>query len=1054
MKIKIICAAVFILASNRVIGQVSTPFNTFAFPTDFVGWNVTAGSPPLNIKTELAQPIKFYTSAGNGTFNNLRMIIYDDNPTPFNAGYVGIGIPVPNFRLDVKDDINLVPSGFPDFGYRWLDSVILKTNFVIDNIFLGNMAGVSAGAGTANTFLGAFSGELHSGNNGGNTFVGWNAGSDGNNVGESVFVGSRAGEFNNGINNSFVGVLAGNGTVINVSKENSFFGRASGNRNTGNENTFLGNYTGQVNESDRNTFVGFSSGQNNLGGRNNVFIGANTGNTNTTGSNLAFFGYEAGYSNINGAGNTFVGSFSGWSNATGSDNSFNGFETGYSNLRGTENVFSGSKSGYSNKDGSQNTFTGFESGFSNITENQNSYYGYLSGRILINGTKNTFIGSQAGSTFTDGTALTLIGAESTSDNALTNASAIGSSAHVTGDDQMILGNNDVNVGIGLSGNPIGPQTKLEIDANIPDVSGLRFRTLTSASPSTLTGVTSVLTVNNSGDVVLGDIPGSGGSIGSCSPGLSNVNFITKISGPNEICSTIGIFEDVNAINTIGLGVGSSVNNSFQVHTGGDLLIQPNAGNPGGDIYMQPLAAGTATQRVFAMYGSAGTGVLTVGPSAGNPVQSGSSSADGTTFVGMNSGNSSQNALNCTFVGANSGSAFTGTATSGSGNNTFVGTSSGAVITGNYNTCLGSKSGATLSTGDFNVLLGGQASGGILSGNDNVLIGYNSNLNPGNGDFNVMLGSRSHGLISGAPINNSVSIGYFNRVSCDNCVSIASHVAGNGLPQQQVGIGFSNPSTQVVPGFPTVEAKLYVSSYDAGNDAAYFAGDVYGAAFNVTSDSLLKENIQSVNNPFSLLNLMEPKTYTYKTLTYPNMGLPDGQHYGFIAQDVEAVAPGLVSYMAHPSEYDSSGNILYPQVNFRTLNYTELIPVLVAAVKEQKNQLDSLMFLISQCCNSPVQAPSGNKSSIPLLNKESILLNQNTPNPFKDQTEISYHIPTTVQNAFIMFYDQSGKILRKFEIIHRGSGSLTVYGDDLSSGVYSYTLMIDGKNHETKRMMKQ
>ncbi|MDQ3050946.1 MAG: hypothetical protein M3Q95_08690 [Bacteroidota bacterium] len=59
---------------------------------DFVGWNSTAGSPPLNIKTELAQPINFYTFAGNGTFNNLRMTILG------TSGYVGIGAASPAFQ--------------------------------------------------------------------------------------------------------------------------------------------------------------------------------------------------------------------------------------------------------------------------------------------------------------------------------------------------------------------------------------------------------------------------------------------------------------------------------------------------------------------------------------------------------------------------------------------------------------------------------------------------------------------------------------------------------------------------------------------------------------------------------------------------------------------------------------------------------------------------------------------------------------------------------------------------------------------------------------------
>ena len=64
------------------------------------------------------------------------------------------------------------------------------------------------------------------------------------------------------------------------------------------------------------------------------------------------------------------------------------------------------------------------------------------------------------------------------------------------------------------------------------------------------------------------------------------------------------------------------------------------------------------------------------------------------------------------------------------------------------------------------------------------------------------------------------------------------------------------------------------------------------------------------------------------------------------------------------------------------------------------------------------------------------------------------IPESIKDAVILFYDHSGKVLQKFDISHRGAGSLTVYGEDLTSGVYTYSLIIDGENHQTKRMVKQ
>ena len=68
MKSKILTALIcfWVLLSNKTFAQVSTGSNTFLSQTDFVGWNTTPGSPDLNIKHELDQPIHFYTNAGAG----------------------------------------------------------------------------------------------------------------------------------------------------------------------------------------------------------------------------------------------------------------------------------------------------------------------------------------------------------------------------------------------------------------------------------------------------------------------------------------------------------------------------------------------------------------------------------------------------------------------------------------------------------------------------------------------------------------------------------------------------------------------------------------------------------------------------------------------------------------------------------------------------------------------------------------------------------------------------------------------------------------------------
>ena len=93
-------------------------------------------------------------------------------------------------------------------------------------------------------------------------------------------------------------------------------------------------------------------------------------------------------------------------------------------------------------------------------------------------------------------------------------------------------------------------------------------------------------------------------------------------------------------------------------------------------------------------------------------------------------------------------------------------------------------------------------------------------------------------------------------------------------------------------------------------------------------------------------------------------------------------------------------------------------------------------------------------TITLNTVQSIVLNQNVPNPFAEQTVISYSIPESVQKANILFYDSNGKMINNVEIKERGNSQLNVFANDLSTGIYTYSLVADGQIVATKKMVKQ
>lgn len=238
-------------------------------------------------------------------------------------------------------------------------------------------------------------------------------------------------------------------------------------------------------------------------------------------------------------------------------------------------------------------------------------------------------------------------------------------------------------------------------------------------------------------------------------------------------------------------------------------------------------------------------------------------------------------------------------------------------------------------------------------------------------------------------------------------------------------------------------------------AGYFTGDVFTtSSMYFTSDSILKKNITPISAALNILQQLKPKSYEYENAKYPQMNLPVGLHSGLVAQDIEKVLPGLVMHVNHPAEYDSTGKVINQMVSYKGINYIELIPWLISGIQEQQTQITNLQNQINSCCpNNSKGTNSSHTITTKLTDIETIILDQNEPNPFAEETNISYFIPESAGKAEIMFYTNDGRLINKVEIKEKGQGTLHIYASDLSSGIYTYTLMVNGKVVETKKMMK-
>ena len=209
-----------------------------------------------------------------------------------------------------------------------------------------------------------------------------------------------------------------------------FLGIGAGTHDDGTDNQNVGvgyqalnaNTTGS-----ENTANGYQALQANTTGSGNTANGFRTLFSNTEGPDNTATGYYALFSNTIGSNNTANGNFSLYWNTTGSDNTANGYATLYSNTTGYQNTANGYSALFYNTTGYKNTANGYSSLKYNTTGNENTTNGYRALYHHTTGDKNTANGCKA--LFSDTTG--------------NNNTAIGYNAgfNSTGDSNIFLGNN-------------------------------------------------------------------------------------------------------------------------------------------------------------------------------------------------------------------------------------------------------------------------------------------------------------------------------------------------------------------------------------------------------------------------------------------------------------------------------------------------------------------------------------------------------------------------------------------------------------------------------------
>ena len=334
-------------------------------------------------------------------------------------------------------------------------------------------------------------------------------------------------------------------------------------------------------------------------------------------------------------------------------------------------------------------------------------------------------------------------------------------------------------------------------------------------------------------------------------------------------------------------------------------------------------------------------------------------------------------------------------------NTAIGMSALRNNKGSNNTSVGAWAGNNNDDGSYNTSTGHKAMSNNFSGHFNSAYGILSLDDNESGSLNSAFGAFAGPTLSN--LTNTTALGYFAKPTASN----------------QVRIGNNNVTS--------IGGKVSWSTLSDGRFKREVREDVSGLEFikQLRPVSYVVDD-QAINKFLRIPDHNVPQDNPARTVVT--------RQTGFIAQEVEAVIKktGFVF-----------GGVEAPQNDgdHYSIRYAEFVVPLVKAVQELSKEIEALKQQLAEA----------KITNVTELNDKAILF-QNTPNPSSGDTEIRMSVPEEVAQASVIVYNLEGKQLKAFPIHGRGNVTVKILAHELSSGMYLYALINDGKIIDTKRMI--
>ena len=287
----------------------------------------------------------------------------------------------------------------------------------------------------------------------------------------------------------------------------------------------------------------------------------------------------------------------------------------------------------------------------------------------------------------------------------------------------------------------------------------------------------------------------------------------------------------------------------------------------------------------------------------------------------------------------------------------------------------------------------------------------------------------------------------------------SGMLGLGYSQTLNGAGVYGANSAYYYSNPTNIQGLYAGYFDG---PVYVSGMMTSPNYFTLSDTRLSDNLMSLSEKDNsgkgtmenILNMnvveynlksrlgemptdiapekAEEVRNSYEYLKSQEGKMASRRHYGVDAEELQKLYPDLVQE---------------GQDGYLSVNYSELVPLLIRSIQVLKQELDDVKS------KSNVRKRTSETGIEPTATSSGNVLYQNTPNPFKEQTIIRFKLAEDTKDASICIFDMTGKTLKKLPV-SLGMESVSVNGYELGEGLFLYSLVVNGREIDTKKMVIQ